>query len=170
MLIDTSYEYQQQLKSQEADETDEKVDQLTLMENTIVRQKTAYKELERLFKEKQKQLDDMKSNFLRQSSEIDELNRKLSINSKHQEIQTIIDKLSSKFLTDSVELDFSYSQQQLIRQLFGDMATKGYKEKIKLQQAQIQALQNEIDEREEQFLHICKQNRDLKTFLGRLKS
>lgn len=59
---------------------------------------------------------------------------------RHQEIESVMEKLSSMLLSSSKQeqLGLSHSQISLIQKLFGDIATLGYKERIRILEKQLE--------------------------------
>ena len=62
----------------------------------------------------------------------DQMKKSLSINNYHEEIQKIVNELSGLMLSSNKNLNLTDKQKSIIKLLFGDIATKAYKEKINI--------------------------------------
>ena len=62
----------------------------------------------------------------------DQMKKSFSINNYHEEIQKILNELSGLMLSSNKNLNLTDKQKSIIKLLFGDIATKAYKEKINI--------------------------------------
>jgi len=109
-LREFSEEMQQQLKSQK--------------EQTNIK--------ERLCRSQGKEIDRLNFEFKKLKYMNEQLERKISINDNSEHIQHVINELSGLMLSDSTSVNISSQQIGIVKQIFGDVATQAYKNKIKL--------------------------------------
>ena len=80
-----------------------------------------YKELEEKYKNLQEKYKEMESRYLLVEKENREFSRRLAINDNHEQLEDIFSKLSSLILASKSDenMDLSYKEQSLIKDLFG---------------------------------------------------
>jgi hypothetical protein len=123
------------------------------LENEKLQHKESQRVLQGLERDNERLLFEMrKLEFTNQ-----QIQKTLDINNNADEIQQVINELSSIFLSSSrKKLNITDKQYSLIRNLFGDVATQAYKDKIRI-----------IEENLESKTHECIELRqELKHFMG----
>lgn len=76
-----------------------------------------------------------------------ELNTKLTINNRADEIMAIVGELSGMMLSSQRSANLTENQRSLVKNLFGDVATQGYKERIKV-------LENNLKNKNKEWVNL----------------
>lgn len=139
------------------DDTDERVDSYTFLEKALRRQKEATKMIKLKKERLQAEVNVLKMNLDEANAKLKEAVKKVEINKKYQEIESVINHLSGMFLSQNMsQPSISPDQQRLMKNLFGDVATNAYKQRIK-------HLESKIEQKEQEEL-VQRQDSEEKDF------
>lgn len=89
------------------------------------------------------QKDRLEFDVKKLNHEKSQLERRIEINDKSEEIEAVVQQLSGMMLSSVNKANLSREQIKLIKYLFGDIATEGYKQRIKSLEQQ---LENKVKE------------------------